>query len=426
MKKTILYSSISTLIKVIFPFLINMSLGRVWGSDILGEYAYILAIQSIFLSLSIFGLDAVTIRNITRKYKFSLVYSFKIRISISIVLSLIYYYLMIDILGDSSDDLILYSAIAIAISSLTTIEYHYYAKSNLKILMIASIASYGFFGVIKVLVLIEYGNIYYKFLIDCLEIIAYSLVLFFHFGIKNAMAIFRGVLSKGKRNYWKIMFLESLPLAINSLLVIAYLKVDQIMIKEFLSFDMLGIYSVAAIICSSLSIIPSVVMNVLFPKLVVYVDEGNEKKIINIYHLMAVLFCVIFALLNASSVYLVPFIYGDEYHLAQDIISVYSIGFAFVYFGAISGSIIIIKGLQKYSIYRSLLSFIVNIALNLILISRMGLIGAAIASVIAQFVSNYLFYFLIHKIRNEFYIMNKAILTFPRYIAGKFSEYTQH
>jgi len=403
MKKTILYSSVATLIKVIFPFLINMALAKFWGSNILGEYAYIMAVQSIFLSLSIFGLDAITIRNITRKYDSTLIYSFKIRFTISLALSVFYYYLMSHVIGYPSSSVVLYSSIAIAISFMTTIEYYYYAQSNLKVIMIASLMSFGFFGLGKVLILIKYGDLKYKFILDCIEIIVYSLILFFYYGLRKSKLIFYSFFKKGKRKDWVLILLESLPLAINSLLVIAYLKLDQIMIKELLSFEMLGIYSVAAIICSSLSIIPSIIMNVLFPKLVGYVDRGCEKSIIKLYHVMIVLFFIVFAALNTCSSYVIPLIYGDNFYLASDIIKIYSVGFAFVYLGAISGSIIIIKGLQKYSIYRSILSFALNLLLNLIFINRIGVLGAAIASVIAQFVSNYLFYLLIPKIRNEFW-----------------------
>jgi len=55
----------------------------------------------------------------------------------------------------------------------------------------------------------------------------------------------------------------------------------------------------------------------------------------------------------------------------------------FVFLGVASGKWFLIEGLQKYAFYRTLFGAVVNIVLNLIMIPKFGVLGAAWATVIS-------------------------------------------
>ena len=67
-------------------------------------------------------------------------------------------------------------------------------------------------------------------------------------------------------------------------------------------------------------------------------------------------------------------------------------------------------GLQKLTLYRNLFGAIVNILLNINLIPKYGILGAAYGTLISYIAANYLYDFFNPKTRILFTIKTKSIL----------------
>ena len=71
-----------------------------------------------------------------------------------------------------------------------------------------------------------------------------------------------------------------------------------------------------------------------------------------------------------------------------------------------------LKNITKKSFYKTLISLILNIILNALLIPRYGIDGAAIATLITQFIALFLIDFFIAEYREQAWIQLKSFNTF--------------
>jgi len=79
----------------------------------------------------------------------------------------------------------------------------------------------------------------------------------------------------------------------------------------------------------------------------------------------------------------VTLLFGNAYVQAGSVLSIHIWSGLFVFLGLASGKWFIIEGLQRYSFYRTLFGAVANIVLNLIMIPKFGVLGAASATVIS-------------------------------------------
>ena len=103
------------------------------------------------------------------------------------------------------------------------------------------------------------------------------------------------------------------------------------------------------------------------------------------------------------------YILGDDMIDVGPSFKVLMFGAVFVYMGNLSHVWYIAEGYQKLSLVRTSTGFVLNVILNLILISYYGIIGAAIATVITK---SYVVYFanlLNRKTYKMFNIQSKAM-----------------
>jgi O-antigen/teichoic acid export membrane protein len=118
--------------------------------------------------------------------------------------------------------------------------------------------------------------------------------------------------------------------------------------------------------------------------------------------------------------WIVTFLYGEAYSKAGDVLMIHIWAGVFVGLGVASSKWFVNENLQLYSFYRTLSGAILNIGLNYILIPIYGVIGAAIATLLSQFVASYLFNIIDKKVRYTFFLQTKALLFPLRKIGEKF------
>jgi O-antigen/teichoic acid export membrane protein len=99
-------------------------------------------------------------------------------------------------------------------------------------------------------------------------------------------------------------------------------------------------------------------------------------------------FTVAFSLLvTVLSSYIIFILYGPEYSEAASVLSVHIWAGIFVFLGVVNGKYIISENLTKISFYVTGIGTTVNIILNIVLIPRYGIMGAAISTLISYSVA---------------------------------------
>lgn len=181
-----------------------------------------------------------------------------------------------------------------------------------------------------------------------------------------------------------------LPYGIKSYIVIllAYLvlRVDLFMIETILGAESIAIYSIAVNMIDVIIIIPSVLGQLFFVRLV---EMRNGDSINNI--MKGIFYFVILFVLGELIIYLVsptfiPLLFGKSYENSIDIFRILLVGCFFWGLDSIARQFAFSKGCFRYSIYGLIIGILANIAINYFLLGFIGIKGAAYASNISYII----------------------------------------
>ncbi|WP_133126471.1 flippase, partial [Vibrio breoganii] len=210
----------------------------------------------------------------------------------------------------------------------------------------------------------------------------------------------------------KYLMGEAWPLILASALYIVFTKIDQIMLGELVGSESVGIYAAAVKISEGWYFVPGMIATSLYPLMLKAKKRSRKsyiditQQLLNVMVLIAVLAAVFIGIISSN---LINLTFGQYYSESANILIAHIWGGVFIAIGGVSYRYLIAEGLQKYSFYRALFGAIVNICLNLFLIPRYGATGAAVATVLSQFMTLYLFNSLNKATRELFYMQSKAL-----------------
>lgn len=216
---------------------------------------------------------------------------------------------------------------------------------------------------------------------------------------------------KFDRRYALVILKDAWPIMLGGFMIIIYMKIDQIMIKHLIGVEATGIYAIAVKLSEIFYFIPGIICSSLFPAII-----NARKADLNRYYrrmqsltdLMFVLAVGICLIVSLTGNTIIPFIYGEAYQEAGRVLTIHIWASIFVFLGVASSQWVLAENLQRYSLYNTMAGAVVNILLNLLLIPRMGIIGAAFATLISQAISAWLMYAIFPQTRPIFIIIVRS------------------
>ena len=177
----------------------------------------------------------------------------------------------------------------------------------------------------------------------------------------------------------------SIPMGIASAIGTLDIYLDNLMIGYYFDTETLAVYANAARELP-FNIIASAFTAVLITFMAKELKNGNVKKAISLWHdaiefnAIILFFCSMACVVFAPQI--VVFLYSEKYIDGSNVFRIYSliIMLRITYYGMILNSI----GKTKGILYSSVVTLISNIILNFILINTIGIIGAAIATMLSM------------------------------------------
>ena len=173
-------------------------------------------------------------------------------------------------------------------------------------------------------------------------------------------------------------------------------RTDILLIGFFLSGTEVGWYYVSVIIAERLLFLTQATSTILFPS-ASSSDIQREKTPI----LSRLNFTFVFAgsiIIGISAYWLVPLLFSAEYSNSVLPLIVILPGIISLSISKILSADFISRGLPQYSLYVSLLNFCLNIGLNIILIPKIGIAGAALSSTLSYTAALFLQIYFYHKL----------------------------
>ncbi|CAH7394939.1 membrane hypothetical protein [Vibrio chagasii] len=383
--KNMSWLALEKIIKLFSMFLTSIVISRALGASDFGLYNFIISITLIINPLIMFGFDEYCFQKfVTSK---SIRFNEKLIntcVSLRIIFALIVLILII------------------ALSLTTKVEY-------MPLLVIAvshfSFSALSIFQIYNNAKLKSDVNARVNLLLMVTMVIIRCLFYYFDFDLTAFLIIYAIELSLSgvlllktypNRLRLKIDFLfimklskKLIPLAVSSLAVVVYYKIDQMMLGIMVNFESVGIYAVQAQIVLAINLILQILINGTYPAWFVN-GELKQKILIGTYKLAVwfSLFSIFFAYFYSEII--ISFVWGEEYSSASDILIITLFGTLFSGLGYISSKKMIYIKLQYFRMKRVVVGMVINIMLNYFLIPKYGVHGAALATVVSHLYSGLL------------------------------------
>ena len=396
-------------------FIIIIILARYLGPEKYGFLNYIMSFCMIFVFLAGFGIDSVLNRELVKnpqKYNKYLGTGFIIKLFGSflcaLAISLAAFILRLDM---SSRFLIFLYSLSFIFQSFYVISVFFQSRVEAKYNRLAEVV-YNIISLIIKLLMIYFGlDVFWLVVaygVDTGILSSCYLFVYYKKGFKIRNWLFDYGLAKTfLRSSWPLMF--------SSLAITIYMKIDQVMIKSLLNDNAVGIYAAAAKVSEVWYFIPTIICASFFPALVYGHKTGSAQfasRLKRIYFLMFWLSFLIAVAVSFLSASIIQILYGPAYAPAASVLSVHVWSGVGVFLGVAVTQYLIIENYNKIVFCSTSISAVINVILNFILIPRMGIMGAAIATLVAYWFSM-LFVVFFKKSRDQVkYILQGIILKF--------------
>lgn len=283
--------------------------------------------------------------------------------------------------------------------------YSYFqANSQSKIVAKISIVALVISSLVKIYLLVgDFGLVAFSIshLIDIALNYVLLVILLRHEEIKLRFAAFdRQVLRKIMYPAW--------PMLASNVLIIVYTRLDQFMIAKLLPSSDLGVYSAAARIAEAYLFVPALVATSFYPMLA----RDNTRNTAKLYFDL-ILFSALGtgAMVAVLAPFVIPLLFGEQFKDAVPLLNIMIISTLFSVMGSACTNYMIINNRPYVRLIRTALGLLTNVVLNLLLIPRVGIIGAAYATLISQIVASWLGNALTEKTRLCFRIQTQSLLT---------------
>jgi O-antigen/teichoic acid export membrane protein len=184
----------------------------------------------------------------------------------------------------------------------------------------------------------------------------------------------------------KRMLRLSAPLMLNAAMWWIFDVSDRWLILYFKDAETVGIYSVACKLAALLLLIHSVLFQSWQISAIAHVNDADKSNFyasVSTIYMMIIFSCG--SLLIASSQYILGSVLSDEYSQAWMVGNYLLVSMAFFSLASFFGVFYVAYEKTTRALYSSIMAAVINIIANLMLIPYLGVLGAAISTILSTF-----------------------------------------
>lgn len=380
----------ANLVQMVLSFIIGMISARYLGPANFGVINYAAAIVAFFTSVASLGMEGVLVNEFTKKeYKNSEVLGTSLVMGlISSIISSVIVVLLVGVLKQWDTLMITVTflqSLTLIFKAFNVFDYWFQSELLSKYPSIIKCLSYIVMSAYKIFLLVTNKSV---------EWFAFSLgvdTLFIALGL----VFFYFIIEKGKIEFNASLIshilIQSFPFIISGLVSVIYTQIDKVMIEQFLNDSIqTGLYSAALTVCSTWLFLPQAFITSARPvilELKARNDPRYIKRLKQLYSFITWACVAVATIITICAPVIIMILYGDAYVLATGTLRILIWYTVFSMIGTARGIWILCEKKNKFVWRYLIVGSAVNVILNAILIPYMGINGAAVATVIAQFTS---------------------------------------
>jgi len=398
---------------MVIALFVGVYVARYLGPNNYGLFSYAGSFAGLFSAIAALGLDNIVVRELAKNEKKRdelLGTTFVLKIIGSILMLIIIVIAVRLTNNDSFTNLLIFIiAIGIIFQSFDVIQFYFQSRVLSKYTVYAQIFATILCSVIKLLLIyLNMGLIYFAMVTLLQSIILASGFVAMY--IKQKLNLFSW---RPKLDLAKKLLSDSWPLILSGMAISIYMKTDQVMIKNMLDAKAVGNYAVAVRLTEVWYFIPMAITNSLFPA-IINAKKISEKlyyeRLQKLYDLMTWSAIGIALPIMLFSHNIIKLLFGIQYQEAVGVLKIYAWASVFVFLGVASAKYLIAENYTRISFLRNIVGAIINIALNIILIPKFGINGAAVATVFSEFVAAFSNMLIPKTYKNGILMLNSFLL----------------
>lgn len=309
---------------------------------------------------------------------------------------------------------VLYST-SLVFLALEMVQYWFQYKLLSKYTSVIMLASYVVVSAYRIFLLMTSKSVYWFALTNSLDYALIGVSLIFIYNKKaEGKLTFSFARAKKMLNGGKHYILASL-------MVVVIQSTDHIMLTNMISEEENGYYSAAITCATMLQFVYIAIVDSFRPLILTNKKDNEELYKLNVSRLYCVVFypavlqCAAFALFAGL---IVNILYGPDYHDTVLILQILVWYFIFSLMGVVRNVWILAEEKQKYLWGINLTGALFNIVLNFITIPLWGACGAALASLVTQFFTNFILGFIFPPLRENNMLLLQGIN--PKFLAREY------
>ncbi|MCR4636721.1 MAG: flippase [Butyrivibrio sp.] len=393
---------------------------RYLGKNDYGIYSYARAYAAIFTSIAAIGLEGILISRLATEDGEALYFGtgFVLR-CLSDLIAFFACLISFCFIGDKQSFIpLLIVSIPILFQCFETYRYLYIARYKAKeYLIIQNLSLVIMLAMYAAGIVMNLGLLYFSLVYAIRMIMTYlSGLIAYHIHIKKKIEF------KIYKDKMKELMIVCMPLAFASIASTVYNRVDQIMVTKICGYEENGLYSVAVTLSEYWYFVPGIIASTLLPSLTIAYKRSKEEYVHKMQMMIDILSTISYMAVIALALfgkYIIGIMYGKEYIEAAPIMSLYVVSGIFVSLWHARGITCNITGKTTLTLYCTVIGMIANVILNYIFIKRIGLYGAAFATIAAQMLSSWLGSFLYKDFWYVGIIQTKGLFPFIRIIRNR-------
>ncbi|AMR87735.1 flippase [Bacillus thuringiensis] len=298
-------------------------------------------------------------------------------------------------------------SLALIFNSLDTIDYWFQSRLMSMYVVIAKSVTRFIVSIWKVYLLISNASLQLFALSSSIEAMILGVILLVVYFKKNPINF------SFSKYYSKELFLNGYHFILSGLLVTLFTQMDRIMLGNLIGQESVGIYSVASNIANLWYFVPLAVINSARPIILkmkqISIVEYQEK-LKQLYAFIFWLGLLVSLFITVCSNLIIQTLYGQQYIEAAIPLAILIWASVFSLLGTARNIWIVSEGVNKYTKYYFLIGMFVNFVLNYIFINYFGVVGSAVATLIAQIITTIVAPLFFAKTRESTYLMSQAMM----------------
>lgn len=367
--------------------LVGVWIARYLGPEHLGLYSYAIAIVTLFSAIASLGLDNVVVRDIVR-YPLQKEQILGTTFTLKLIGGSVAFLLSIGVItllrpGDQlSQQIVAITAAGTLFQATDTIDYWFQSQVQAKLTVYAKITAFICTTLLKVILLIYSAPLILFVLAGLIETILSAVGLLTSYRLnKYRLLDWRASFSVAQK-----LLRDGFPLILSGIVIMVYMRIDQVMLAEQAGDYETGLYSAAVKLAEAWYFIPSAIVTSSFPS-IIKVRQTSEasfcSRIQQLYRLVAALSYLVALPTILLSGWLIQITFGPAYTESAPILSILICSGLFVNLGVARSSFLIAMNWTRLHFMTVAIGCLTNIGLNYVLIPHYGGVGAAIATCIS-------------------------------------------